>query len=213
MKILRLLPVLIFLLFTGVFAQSVKYTEISGGMLAAASPGAGFLGGIAIGRMIDESVGFSIASDIYYRSRTERTLVSGEPLPGGGTQDYYEESLQQSTLMLPIFFQLQYHGNITQHIVLRVSAGAGYEFLWNKANNYALGTKDTNFFSGFGWHADAGISIPASSSSDFFATLSYHGGAPTTDTVTSDTGLPSYSQVDMSGFALQIGLRLYNFGF
>jgi hypothetical protein len=213
MKNIRLISILLFLMINGALSQSVKYMEFSGGMLAAESPGTGFLGGVALGRMVDESVGFSIASDIYYRSRTERTLVKGEPLPGGGYQEYYEESLHQSTLMLPLFFQLQYHGNITQHIILRVSAGAGYEFLWNKANNYELGTKDTKFFSGFGWHADAGLSYPASSSSDFFAAVSYHGGAPSTDTVNNEAGLPSYAQVDMSGFAFQIGLRLYNFGF
>jgi len=115
--------------------------------------------------------------------------------------------------MLPLFLQLQYHGNVTQSIVLRISAGVGYEFLWNKATNYELDTKDTKYFGGLGWHADAGISIPASSSSDFFATISYHGGSPSTDSVSNENGLPSYAEVNMSGFAFQLGLRLYNFGF
>ncbi len=213
MKNIRIITIIIFIFSGLIYGQGVKYVEFSGGMLAAKSPGEGFFGGVALGRMVDESVGFSLAADIYYRSRTERTLVNGQPLPGGGYEEYYEESLRQSTLMLPLFIQLQYHGNLTQNIMLRASAGVGYEFLWNKATNYELNTKDTKYFGGLGWHADVGISIPASSSSDFFATLSYHGGSPATDTVTNENGLPSYAEVNMSGFAFQLGLRLYNFGF
>lgn len=213
MKKNRLFIALSFLLITSVFSQNVKYMEFSGGMLDPKNTGSGFFGGVALGRMVDESVGFSVAADIFYRSRTDRTLVEGESLPGGGTEDYYEEYLRQSTLMLPIFLQLQYHGNISQHLILRASAGFGYEFLWNKAINYELNKKDTKYFGGLGWHVDLGLSYPASSSSDFFATISYHGGAPSSDKSTSEAGLPRYSEVDMSGYGFQIGLRLYNFGF
>jgi hypothetical protein len=209
MNFIRTLGLLILLCVTQVFSQG-KMTEFSVGLLGPADAKGGFYGGVNFGRMVDENVGMSLGVHVYHSSYTKETEVGGEKVGQADPTTVITE-LEQSATMIPLFFQLHYVGPITPKLDLKVSAGIGYELLWNSVTNFN-GADKSQFFSGFGWNIGAGVSLPISRASDFYGEVFYHGGAPSRDQGKTETGLPVRSEIDMGGLGFRIGIRLYSFG-
>ena len=203
------------ILTTMVFAGSVfsqgKMTEFNAGLLAPKDAKSGFYGGVNFGRMVDENIGVSLGVHVYYSSYTKEEKV-GASKDGQIVISDKATELDQSATLIPLFFQLHYTGPITQSMDLKVTAGVGYEFLWNSVTNFDEGKDATDFFSGFGWNVGAGISLPISCASDFYGEVFYHGGAPSREAGKTKEGLPVRSEIDMGGLGVRIGLRLYSFG-
>ena len=204
--------VLIFMLVGSAFSQT-KMTEFNVGILNPKDAESGFYGGINIGRMVDEKIGVSLGIHVYRSSYTKESKV-GEVDQSSGQIVISQTAteLDQSATLIPLFFQLHYTGPISQILDLKVTAGLGYEFLWNSVTNFKENKDRTDFFSGFGWQVSAGVSIPISSASDFYGEVLYHGGTPSSDEGKTEEGLPLRTEVDMSGLGIRIGLRLYSFG-
>ena len=198
--------------FMGVALSQNKMTEFNVGLLAPADAEGGFFGGINIGRMVDEKIGISLGIHVYHSSYTKETKVGEDNGSGQIVTSQTATELDQSATLIPLYFQLHYTGPITQALDLKVTAGLGYEFLWNSVTNFKEDKERTDFFSGFGWNIGAGVSIPISSASDFYGEVLYHGGTPSSDEGKTDEGLPLRTEVDMSGLGVRIGLRLYTFG-
>jgi Outer membrane protein beta-barrel domain len=193
------------------FSQN-KMTELNVGLLAPTDAESGFFGGINLGRMVDEKIGISLGIHVYHSSYTKESKVGEDNGSGQIETSQTATELDQSATLIPLFFQIHYTGPITQVLDLKVTAGLGYEFLWNSITNFKEGKERTDFFSGFGWNVSAGVSIPISSASDFYGEVLYHGGTPSTSEGKTDEGLPLRTEVDMSGIGIRIGLRLYSFG-
>jgi hypothetical protein len=172
----------------------------------------GFLGGITVGRAVDENVGIGLALDFYRKSYTKDTEISLKET-GGTKPTTMITDYEESATLLPLFLQVQYQGAVAPMLNIRVTAGLGYELLWSSYTNYYSKEEDTKFYSGFGWHIDLGAVYPLSRKSDVFAEILYHGGKPSTDEGKTEEGAPIHTEVDMSGLGFRIGIRLYNFGF
>jgi hypothetical protein len=198
--------------FIGTAFPQNKMTEFNVGILAPTDAESGFFGGINLGRMVDEKIGISLGIHVYHSSYTKESKVGEDDGSGQIVISQTATELDQSATLIPLLFQLHYTGPITQALDLKVTAGLGYEFLWNSINNFKEGKERTDFFSGFGWQVAAGISIPISSASDFYGEVLYHGGTPSSDEGKTQEGLPLRTEVDMSGLGIRIGLRLYTFG-
>lgn len=211
MKII-LTIVLLITSFSGAAFSQNKMTEFNVGLLAPADAESGFFGGINLGRMVDEKIGISLGVHVYHSSYVKESKVGEDDGTGQITTSQRATELDQSATLLPFYFQLHYTGPITQLLDLKVTAGLGYELLWNSITNFKEGKERTDFFSGFGWNVAAGISIPISSASDFYGEVLYHGGTPSSDEGKTDEGLPLRTEVDMSGLGVHIGIRLYTFG-
>ncbi len=194
------------------FAQS-RITEFNVGLLSPTDAERGFYGGLNMGRMVDENVGVSVGFNVYRSSYTKKSLIGEKDQSGqiGISTQQYE--LDQSATAIPLFFQLHYIGQITPSLDLKVTGGIGYELLWNSITNFKTGQDDTQFFSGFAWQLGAGVSIPISRAADFYGEAFYHGGKPSQDGGETVEGLPVISEVNMNGFGLRVGVRLYGFGF
>lgn len=203
---------ILMMLFTATLFAQEKFTEFKAGLLMPSDAKAGFYGGLTMGRAIDENVSVSLAIDVYRRTYTKETTIDTSTL-GQATEKEIQTELEHSTTMLPIFFQLHYQGEISPVFNLRITAGLGYEFLWNGVTNYITGKDETRFYGGFGWHVDAGVWYPISRASDFYAEMVYHSGSPSRDEGKTEAGLPKRTEVDMSGIGFRIGLRIYSFGF
>lgn len=192
------------------FAQN-KMTEFNVGLLAPTDAESGFFGGVNIGRMVDEKIGISLGLHVYHSSYTKEEKV-GDGTSGQTQSSSIATELEQSATLIPLFFQLHYVGAITEALDLKVTAGLGYELLWNSYTNFAQKIDDTDFLSGFGWLISAGVSLPISSASDFYGEVLYHGGSPSKDAGKNELGYPVRTEVDMGGLGVRIGIRLYNFG-
>ena len=184
------------------FAQN-KITEINVGLLGPSEADGGFFGGVNVGRMVDEKIGISLGLHIYRSSYSKREKVSGQS---------FATLLEQSSTLIPMYFQLHYVGPITEVLDLKITGGLGYELFWNSYQNFEEGVDDTDFFSGFGWILAAGVSLPISTAADFYGEVLYHGSAPSKDAGETVEGYPVRTEVYMSGLGLRIGIRLYNFG-
>lgn len=193
------------------FSQN-KMTEFNVGLLGPSDAEGGFFGGVSMGRMVDEKIGISLGLHFYRSSYTKESKIGTRDNTGQVVTSETATELDQSATLIPLFFQLHYTGAITQSLDLKVTAGLGYEFLWNSVTKFEDNIDRTDFFSGFGWQVAAGVSLPISSASDFYGEVLYHGGAPSKDAGKTEEGFPVRTEVDMSGLGIRIGLRLYNFG-
>lgn len=202
----------VILFFSQVVSGQTKFSEFKAGLINPKDAKAGFYGGVNLGRSVDENVGVSLAIDVYRKSYDKETEIVKEVETGGVTKTTKVKDFEQSTTMLPLFFQIHYQGPITQIFNLRASAGIGYELLWNSWTDYENDEDGLSFFHGFGWHADLGATYPLSRASDIFAEVFYHGGKPSKDEGKKE-GQPIYQEVDMSGIGFRVGMRIYNFGF
>jgi len=192
----------VFFFVTQAMAQN-KMTELNVGFLGPSDAETGFWGGLNVGRMVDENIGMSFGLHIYRRTFTKNIKVGAN-----AEATTYEES----STMIPLMIQVHYVGPISPALDLKITAGLGYEVLWNSVNDYKNKNEDSDSYTGFGWQLAAGVSMPISRAADFFGELFYHGGSPSSDAGTTVEGFPVRTEIDMSGLGLRIGLRLYSFG-
>lgn len=201
------------LLSVGLLSAQTKFTEFKIGIHNPAGAKSGFWGGLSFGRAVDNNIAVSTSIDIYRSSYTKETTIHKVEITPGVYENEKVVGLEQSTTLIPLFFNIQYQGPMSRFINLRITAGLGYEFLWNSFQNYNTKEDVTNFYSAFGWHAGAGIAYELSKASDVFAQITYHSGAPSRARGETEEGLPTHKEIDMSGLGLRLGIRIYNFGF
>jgi hypothetical protein len=202
---------LIIILSSTSYAQ-YKFAEFQVGLLMPADAKNGFIGGLSFGRMVDESVGWAIEVNYYHRSYIQETKVP--QTPQGQVEPFLVTTeIDNSTTLLPLYLKLVLNTQIAPSLDLRLMGGAGYEFMWNNETNYKEKIDDTRFYSGFTWLVGAGLSMPVSRASDLYAEINYHSGSPSKDEGETVDGLPVRTEVDMTGFMVRAGIRLYNFGF
>jgi hypothetical protein len=215
MKGHKMKPILLLLIVVTAFSSlpaQEKFTEFQAGILIPADAKTGFLGGFTFGRMVDESIGWGIELDCYRKTYTKETTVDSTTL--SMVQEHVVQTeIENATTMIPVYFKIILHTQIAPKLDLRAGGGIGYEFMWNSETNYLLHKDDSRFYSGFSWQIGGGLSLPLSRASDLFLDLSYHGGSPSRSKSENKLGLPIRTEVDMSGFMIRAGLRLYTFGF
>lgn len=192
------------------FSQ-IKYTEIKAGLLKPADAKAGFLGGLQFGRAVDESIGIGLELGVYHKNFNKEEKVDSSVAAGLPTTTIIR-TFEQNTWLFPLFFNIQYLGQITKGLHMKVSAGLGYEFLWANYRDFKSRAEKGYFFSGFAWNVGAGVSLPVGRASDLFAEVIYHGGKPS-KSEKDINGFPARTEVNMNGLGIRIGVRLYKFGF
>jgi hypothetical protein len=201
-------------LFLTMIAGSVcaqqKFTEFHAGALFPSDAKTGFIGGLTLGRMLDENIGWGAEVDVYRRTYTKEEAVAQNT--GQVNETVVVTEIENATTMIPLFFKVAYLTQAGPGLDFRISIGGGYEFMWNSEANYVLDKEKSRFYSGWAWYVGGGISLPISRAADFFGEINYHGGSPSRDEKKID-GLPVRTEVDMSGMMLRVGLRLYTFGF
>jgi hypothetical protein len=209
---MRLNLCIIFLIVTtGIVSAQQKFTEFHAGALVPYDAKTGFIGGLSFGRMLDENIGWGAEIDVYRRTYTQEENVAQNA--GEVNETVVETEIENATTMIPLLFKVAYLTQAGPGFDLRISVGAGYEFMWNSEVNYLIDKEKSRFYSGWVWQVGAGISIPISRAADFFGEVNYHSGFPSRDEGKTDEGLPVRTEVDMSGMMLRLGLRLYSFGF
>jgi hypothetical protein len=208
----RSLLFMVLFLLGGMLQAQEKFSEFKVGVIGPSGAKSGFFGGVNLGRSVDQNIGVSASIDLYRSSYTKETKVATEKDAQGNVIETIQTELEQSTTMIPLFFNIYYQGVMPAGFNLRAGGGLGYELLWSSFTNYETDKDDTQFFSGFGWHLDAGITYPLSQKSDIFGEVLYHGGAPSRDETENDEGLPVRSEIKMDGLGFRVGIRLYGLG-
>ena len=201
---------ILFIFCTVLVAQN-KSTELHVGLLIPKGAKTGFIGGLNLGKSIDENISWGIEIDCYTKSYTKETTIA-DSIQGNAVVSTRLTEIENSILMLPVYFKLIFNTQVNPKYLLRLSGGVGYEVLWNKMNNYILKDRETRFYSGFTWQLGLGISTQLSRATDAFLDIIYHNGTPSRSEDNPEVGLPVKQEISMSGVIFRVGIRIYSFG-
>jgi len=205
-----LLIVLIIVVFS--FAKA-PFTEFKVGYFDPEDAKPALIWGINLGRMIDESLSWSFEFNYYQKSYSRITTINDIQL-GQITPQEQQKELEYKTVFVPLFLKLNWERQLGKGstLFIRASGGLGWEMVWNKEANYVSGDNSTRFYNGFGWQATTGLGFQISSSANLFIDGFYNGSKVSRNSSTSDIGLPTWEELDISGFGVRAGVSIVGFG-
>lgn len=211
-KILTIFAML--LVYTSVSMASAPFSEFKIGYQDPADAKAGYIFGLNIGRMIDESLSWSFEFNYFQKTYRKVTNVADIELPSGITPSQKELELQYKTYIIPLFLKLNLENQLGYKgpFFLRASGGLGWEMVWNSEDNYLTRIHSTRFYNGFGWEANLGVGIQISSSANLFVDGVYNGSKVKRNAKSNAEGLPTWEELDLSGFGIRIGVSIIGFG-
>ncbi len=213
MKKALLLPLMLILFISFGFGKA-PYTEFKVGYFDPEASDAGYLFGLNMGRMIDESLSWSFEFNYFQRTYKRVTTIDELRLPSGSAVEEKALELEYTTRIIPVLLKLNWEHPLGYQspFYLRASGGLGWQMVWDKENNFVTGEHQTRFFHGFGWQAAAGVGIGISSSANFFVDLFYNSSTAKRNQETNSVGLPTWEEMNISGFGIKIGVSIVGFG-
>ena len=204
---------IIILTLTQTSSAQLPYTEIKFGYFRPKDTTDGYLFGVHLGRMIDESLSWGIEINYFRKTYQELTKVPDPNPPQQAEPEIVTKQLEFVTQILPIWGKLNYEHPIALRspFFLRASAGIGWEFVWNREDNYGDHISDTRFYNGFGWQLASGIGMEISSKAVLFLDAFYN-SAKVKRGSDNIGGLPTWEELDISGIGLKVGVSIVGFG-
>jgi hypothetical protein len=167
---------------------------------------------ISMGTQIDDRLYWGFEG-LYFRSSYIQGTVVPDTISGGTIISTKTVDLDYTTTIAGIFFVFSYEYRMGQQgsFYYRASAGGGWEFLWTTEKNFKDGVSRTRTFNSPAFQLTTGIGIRISSTGIFFGDIIYNAALGKTGETRTEEGLPTYTQVDVSGLGFRVGLNLYNF--
>ncbi len=200
--------------FTAPAFSGTPYTEFKVGYLNPSDAKAGYIFGLNMGRMIDESVSWSFELNYFQKTFNKTTTVASEQDLQGNIIKTKQTEIDLTTRIIPLFLKLNFESPLGRRSPLyaRGSAGIGWEFLWSKENNYLEKTFQTRYFNGFGWQVSGGLGFQISSSANLFADLFYNGSKVKRGEKKNELGYPTWQELNISGLGVRVGISIVGFG-
>lgn len=189
--------------------NTFPYLEIKAGGLTPRDIETGFLGGVSIGRNIDDRFFWGLEADIFKTNYRKETLIAELIDPSNQVQyNTLQVELDFSTTITSFFWQLYYETALSNNVLfLRGLGGVGWSFIWNKENNFVEDVQRTRYFNGFTWQASAGLGIRASKLGMAFIDLYYQNAKPRKSENRVENGLPIFQEIDLTGFGVRVGVN------
>ncbi|MCB0287352.1 MAG: hypothetical protein KDE57_11895 [Calditrichaeota bacterium] len=189
--------------------NSAPYLELKAGGLTPKDVETGFLGGMSIGRNIDDRFFWGLEADVFKTNYRKETVIAEFVDPSN--QISYNEiqvELDFSTTITSFYWQIYYETAVSNNVLfLRGLSGIGWSFIWNKENNFVDDVKRTRFFNGFTWQASAGLGVRASKLGLVFVDLYYQNAKPRKSDNRVEENLPVFQEIDLTGFGIRVGVN------
>jgi hypothetical protein len=207
---------LVFILMTMssfLLAQNMPYSEFKFGVMNPKNAKTGWVFSYGTGKTIDETFSWMIDFGLYAKQYSQTTAVD-TTIGSQINETTVQKELEFSTYLLPIMFKITFDKKMSPSapVTLKGSAGLGYQFLWNREQNFLTGNKSNRFYHGFAYEVSLGAGMQMSSSAVLFVEAFYHGGKVKRNRTTTEDGLPVWTEVDMSGPGIRVGINFVNFG-
>ena len=208
---MKKMTILVFLILAAntILGQQASYSEFKAGILNPKDAKTGWMFTYGTGQTIDESFSWLVEFNLYKKTYDERSKVYNEDL------DEYTvtQEIQNNSWLAPIMFKITFDKKIApaSPIIIRGSAGVGYQFMWNTEKNYETGKDQSLFYHGFAYQVSAGAGLQVSSSAIIFGEAFYHGGKVKRDKEDIN-GFPTWAEKDVSGLGFRVGINFVNFG-
>lgn len=167
----------------------------------------GMLLGFDFAAPIDETVELGISTNFFYTNYNKVSTVAVADPQGGIQETTKQQELEYTTFSIPLYGMVNIIIPSTRHFGYQIHGGLGYEFLFNKENNYKEDTSEKRRYHGLSWEASAGFHYIIGSRSSLTGELLYHSSKPSRNKTSSKAGLPTWSEVNLSGFGLRFGIR------
>ena len=116
--------IILIFIFTGLVSAQTNFTDLQGGILMPSAAKDGFIGGIGMGRMVDQNLGYGFEINYYYQSYVEETEVLQRD-QGQVTPTQVTTLIDNSTRLLPVYFRLTYNTAISPKFDLRIVGALG----------------------------------------------------------------------------------------
>ncbi len=194
-------------------SQTLSFTEFKFGSLRPEDTDAGLLLGVSTGRKLDDKLYWGIEVN-YFNSSFRKETTIADSTGGGITFTQKEVELDFSTRLLMLFFQVSYELKVgpDSPLYYRASGSGGWEFIWNRENNFIEGVERTRFFNGLGWQITTGMGVRISRAGLLFVDVMYN-NARARKSETPRQGLPTSSEIDLSGLGFRVGINVIGVGF
>lgn len=195
-------------------AVASSYTELKLGQLKPKDSGSGTTAGLSMGRRIDDRLWWGFEGGFFKSSFTKATVVP-DTVFGNNVVSTKQVQLDYTTTMLSLFLNLSYELrlNPNNRFYYRASAGAGWEFIWNKEKNYVDNVFRTRTFNTPALQLTTGFGIGISRTSLIFGDIVYNMAKARSSSTTNEAGLPTYQEINMSGFGFRVGVNIWDIGF
>ncbi len=209
----KFLIILFLLQMTPYLYGNVPFSEFKVGYQDPADAKAGYIFGLNIGRMIDESLSWSFEFN-YFQKTYKRITTLEEIQVNDITPQLKQKELEYKTYMIPLFLKLNLENQLGYRspFFLRASGGLGWQMVWNSEDNYITDEHSTRFYHGFGWQGSLGVGLQISSSANFFVDGVYNGSKVTRNQERNASGYPTWEELDLSGFGVRLGISILGFG-
>jgi hypothetical protein len=197
-----------FCLIGAVYAQNLKVLELQVGTLnPKGTRAAGLILGGSYGITIDERVDLSLGLAVFHKGYTQETQVKSSTTLPGSQVNTVMKPLEYSTTLLPLTANARIYIPFQQPLGIFIGGSLAYEFLFDKYTNHETKKSEKSSFNGFGWMARAGLEYSIGSRSSITAEAFYNGCKVKGDKKEID-GIPTWNEVDVSGFGFRGGLRV-----
>lgn len=194
------------------FGQAKPFTQIRFGTLNPKDAKSGVILGFRTGRDFDNVVLLGFSADLFWKSYTKESAVSADTTIGGVHYTTLQRSVDYKTLILPLMITADVRIPVENApIKPYFGGGIGYQLLFNKEDNFEEGISDSRFYSGFGYQFQVGVEYKMSPHAGFYLEAFYN-GCKAKRSSSSDTGLPTFEEVDISGIGFRVGLTLTGWG-
>jgi len=187
-------------------AAQLHFSSIKLGYLDPKDAKAGFVIGTEISDQIDESVSLGLSVNLFRKSYKALNEVATDNFDSGVKETTVEKELEFSTFFIPIMLQATVNLPSSSNLGWYGGGGLGYEFLWNKEDNFREQTSDRRFYKGFTFLLDAGLRYRVGSRSALLFEVFYHNATVKRNKEKSPAGLPVWSEVNLSGIGFRFGL-------
>lgn len=201
---------LVILAFTA-YAQKVTYIQV--GNFKPKSTDGGLYISFGSAKEFDERVELGFSADLFVKEYTDDIEYYEPPaLPGQPPSTTVITNSQARVTMIPLIADALVKFPIEFPIIPYIGGGIGYNLMWYGFDNYLTDESERQFYGGVIYRLMAGGMYPLGSKSAFLAEIFYNSSKPSHKEDDS-AGLPTRSEIDMSGVGIRIGFRLGGFGF
>ncbi|MDQ7052336.1 MAG: hypothetical protein Q9P14_05395 [candidate division KSB1 bacterium] len=158
---------------------------------------------------IDETTEIGISTNLYYRNYKKLSTVAAPGYSAGINETTQQKELEYTTLSIPVYAIFNFVIPTSRYFGYQIHGGLGYEFLFNKENNYVEQKSERRFYKGLSWIVSAGFHYQIGSRSAITGEILYHSAHVTRNRTETPEGLPIWNEVNLSGFGFRFGLRFH----
>ena len=196
------------------YTQGAKpFTQFRFGTLNPKDAKSGLILGVRVGRDFDNMILVGFSADLFWKKYTEESEIADSVTSGGTVITTVQRDVDYTTLILPLMFTADVKIPIENSPIRPYfGGGIGYQLLFNKEENFEQDISDSRFYSGFGYQLQVGAEYEMSPHTGFYLE-GFYNGCKAKRGEDSAAGLPTWEEVDISGFGFRIGLTLIGWGF